>query len=201
MKKYSKQIILRWSMYVIGLITIASAIACYAIDCNDFSDVLQHDLMASGTQHFLNIMLAIYMISTTIPLMIHYTQPRLIYIGIFFNLSILFLIIRWSFGLRFHPEFMLGIFLNIPLSGFYFSFIYSKTPKPKKSLAKLIIHVMIQDEIEIFSTTTTSKKSSSISIEKSQSKRKSSLTATGSKQKSSLTATGSKQKQESDNAG
>ena len=188
-------------MYVIGLITIASAIACYAIDCNDFSDVLQHDLMASGTQHFLNIMLGIYMISTTIPLMIHYTQPRLIYIGIFFNLSILFLIIRWSFGLRFHPEFMLGIFLNIPLSGFYFSFIYSKTPKPKKSLAKLIIHVMIQDEIEIFSTTTTSKKSSSISIEKSQSKRKSSLTATGSKQKSSLTATGSKQKQESDNAG
>lgn len=154
-------------MYLMGLITIISSIACLAIDISDNDDAFRLDPL--GASHsFTNFILAIYMISTTIPLMMHFSHHRLMYIIIFINLSILFLIIRWAFSRRFHPELILSILLNIPVSIIYAAYVYRETPKTKKSTMANILHIIISDEIEVIHP---SRKVSSSSL----SKRKSSL--------------------------
>ena len=169
LQKSSKQKLIRWSMYLLGSITIISSITCLMVDISDNDDAVRNDPLATS-KTFANIILAIYMFSTVIPLIIHFSQPRLMYIVIFTNLSILFLIIRWAFSRWFHLEFSIATILNIPVSIAYIVHVYSETPKTTKSTISNILQIMMSDEIEINTTINTKKLSSS-----SSSKRKSSL--------------------------
>ncbi|XP_046920183.2 uncharacterized protein LOC124500185 [Dermatophagoides farinae] len=141
----------------------------FDISMHDNDDAVRNDPLATS-KTFANIILAIYMFSTVIPLIIHFSQPRLMYIVIFTNLSILFLIIRWAFSRWFHLEFSIATILNIPVSIAYIVHVYSETPKTTKSTISNILQIMMSDEIEINTTINTKKLSSS-----SSSKRKSSL--------------------------